>query len=117
MNENSKFSSRIKTLRLERGISGEELGRITGVSKVSVWQWENGINYPNNNVLMKIASFFNVSTDYLLGISDVRNATSDISLDEFEVAFHGEVKDLSDDAKEKVLEYARLLKMKEENKK
>lgn len=65
-NKTTKFAIRIHSLRVEKGLSGEELGKIFGVSKVSVWQWENGINYPNNNILLQIANYFNVSTDYLL---------------------------------------------------
>ena len=69
MQDNSKlFSARIKELRLERNLTCEELGKIMGVSKVSVWQWENNINYPNNKILIKLTNFFNVTSDYLLGL-------------------------------------------------
>lgn len=109
--------NRLRNLRNEKKLTLRELGEVTMISYSSLSSMENGIRDITGNNLLTLASFFNVTTDYLLGISDVRNASSDIKLDEFEVAFHGEVKDLSDDAKEKVLEYARLLKMKEDSKK
>lgn len=112
-NVDSKFATRIKSLRVENNLSGEELGKIVGVSKVSVWQWENGINYPNNNVLIELSNYFQVSTDYLLGKSDVRNINNpDIDESSFKVAFYNEVEDLSDDMKEQVLDYVRYLRNK-----
>ena len=114
-----EFKYRLRDLREQERISGAKLGKYLNVGKSTVSMWENGKNYPTANMLQKIADYFHVSVDYLLGKTNVKNevAISDINLDEFEVALHGEVKELTDDAKEKILEYARLLKMKEENKK
>ena len=77
MGIDNKFSLRIKQLRLDNNMSQEELGKLVGISKVSVWQWENGINYPNNETLLKLADYFQVSTDYLLGKSDIRNINNE----------------------------------------
>ena len=111
---NNLFSQRIKKLRLQHSMTGEELGKIMGVSKVSVWQWENDINYPNNNLLIKLSKFFNVSIDYLLGQTDIPNRTFE-SKDEdisFKFALYGEVKDLTEEEKQEIINYARYLKSK-----
>lgn len=113
-----EFKYRLRDLREKEGISGAKLGEKLGVGKSTVSMWENGKNYPTAAMLQKIAKYFNVSTDYLLGKTDIKiEQTAPISLDEFQVAFYGEVKELSPEAKEKVLEYARLLKISEESKK
>lgn len=111
--------NKLKQLRLENGISQKDLAKHLNVGESTISMWENNQREMDYKTLISISSYFNVSVDYLLGKTNIKNDinTSDISLDEFEVAFHGEVKDLSDDAKEKVLEYARLLKMKEDSKK
>lgn len=66
---NNKFSKRFKELRLERNLTQLEMGKIFGLSGSAVLKWERGFE-PNFDTLMKIAKFFNVTVDYLLGITD-----------------------------------------------
>lgn len=58
----------IKTLRNSRGISQVELAEALFVSKQSVSNWENDNIMPSVDMLMKIAKYFSVTTDYLLGL-------------------------------------------------
>ena len=94
MGFDNKFSLRIKQLRLDNNMSQEELGKLVGISKVSVWQWENGINYPNNETLLKLADYFQVSTDYLLGKSDIRNINNEN--EDYRIAFDDIGKDYAE---------------------
>ena len=57
----------IRQLRLARGIRQEELGRCLGVSKQSVSNWENGNIMPSVEMLVRLADYFAVRTDFLLG--------------------------------------------------
>lgn len=57
----------IKKLRQERGIKQEDLGLAVGVSKQSVSNWENGNIVPSIDLLIRLADYFGVSTDFLLG--------------------------------------------------
>lgn len=57
----------IRRLRQERGLNQEELGRRVGASKQSVSNWENGNIAPSIDLLIRLADFFGVGTDYLLG--------------------------------------------------
>jgi transcriptional regulator with XRE-family HTH domain len=57
----------LKTLRLQANLSQSELAQRLGISRSAVSSYENGTREPNYNVLLKVAAFFNVSTDYLLG--------------------------------------------------
>ncbi len=61
------LSERIKKLRLSCGLNQVELGLELSVTKQTVSNWENNNIMPSVEVLTKLADFFGVSTDYLLG--------------------------------------------------
>lgn len=69
------LSIRIKELRIAQGLTQVELAQKIAVSKQAVSNWENNNIQPSIDMLLKIADYFGVSTDYLLG----RN--NDCSLD------------------------------------
>ena len=64
------LNERIKILRMARNLSQVELAKKLNVSKQSVSNWENDNILPSIEMLMEIARFFSVSTDYLLGLDD-----------------------------------------------
>ena len=69
------FSKNLKKLREESGISQEELGNIIGVSKSTIGMYEQGKRMPQKDtILMKIASTFGVTIDFLLGYAPTRNS-------------------------------------------
>ncbi|MBR2389002.1 MAG: helix-turn-helix domain-containing protein [Clostridia bacterium] len=61
------FSERLKNLRKQNKITQEKLAAIIGVERSSIGKYESSTTIPSNETLIKIAQFFNVSTDYLLG--------------------------------------------------
>ena len=63
------LNERIKELRIAMNISQVKLGEELGVSKQCVSNWENDNIQPSIDMLVKIAQFFHVSCDYLLGLS------------------------------------------------
>lgn len=69
----SGFSDRLKELRTEKGILQRELADYLKVSRVTITQYETGNRSPDDEIKKKIAEYFNVSLDYLMGASDVRN--------------------------------------------
>jgi len=64
------FSVRLKTLRKSKNITQTELGKILNISKSAVAMYEVGAREPNFELLQKIAEYFNVSVDYLMGKED-----------------------------------------------
>ena len=64
------FSERLKELRLEKELSAVKLGKILGVSDSTIIRWENNTITPTIEHLYNIAKFFNVSSDFLLGLED-----------------------------------------------
>lgn len=71
----STFPKNLRTLMEERKINQETLAKFCGVQRQSISQWKDGNTRPDIQSLMKIATFFDVSTDWLLGLSD--NRTTD----------------------------------------
>lgn len=66
----TKFHERLKELRTDKGLSQSQLAGQLNVDFRTISNWENGVRQPNINTLVVIAKFFEVSADYLLGISD-----------------------------------------------
>lgn len=66
------FSNRLRQLRYEKDISQRELAESIGVEQRSISKYETEESEPNFKKLIKMAEFFNVSTDYLLGLTDKR---------------------------------------------
>ena len=73
LGETSDLGKRIKELRTEKNISQNEMAKILGITQQAVSAYEKGLREPDLETLKKTANFFNVSIDYLLGRSDIRN--------------------------------------------
>lgn len=65
-----RISEIIIGLRKERNISQTELGKAIGVSARAISYWEQGVNEPKATYIAKLAEYFGVSSDYLLGLED-----------------------------------------------
>ena len=61
------LNENIKRLRIQRGLNQVELSKKMNVSKQCVSNWENDNVLPSIEMLMRLADFFGVTTDYLLG--------------------------------------------------
>lgn len=61
------FTARLNELIKEKGITKKELADAVGTSKALVTIWTQGKSLPSVIFLTKIADYFNVETDYLLG--------------------------------------------------
>ena len=66
------LNENIKKLRMVQGLNQVEFAKILCVTKQCVSNWENDNVVPSIDMLCKIADFFGVSTDYLLGRSEKR---------------------------------------------
>jgi len=60
------FGERLKTERIKKGWTQDELAEKLYVSRQSVSKWENGANYPNIEILLKLSDLFGVTVDELL---------------------------------------------------
>lgn len=65
--------NRLKFLRNEKGENLEKIAKYLDVSIQTISNYENGKREMTPDTIIKLAEYFNVSTDYLLGKSDIRN--------------------------------------------
>ena len=65
-----KFQKIIVELRSEEGLSQMELADALQISQSSIAKWELGKTEPTLVMLVKLAKFFHVTTDYLVGLTD-----------------------------------------------
>lgn len=73
------LGKRIKELRKKKGITQKKLASYLGISDRAVGYYESGQRTPPPDILQKIADFFNVSTDYLLGRTNIYNPADEIT--------------------------------------
>ena len=66
----NKFGENVKYIRSENDVTQKEFANIIGVSAATVSAYEQGEKIPNLNVAITIAEKFNVSLDWLCGMSD-----------------------------------------------
>ena len=66
------FGIRLKELRKEKSLTQQELADKLNLVKSSVSAYEKSLKYPSVEVLIKLCNCFQVSSDYLLGLSDDR---------------------------------------------
>jgi transcriptional regulator with XRE-family HTH domain len=71
------IGERLYDLRKDKGLSQEELGEILNINKHSISSYERGRSEPPDDIKIILAKYFNVSVDYLLGLTDVPNAYDD----------------------------------------
>lgn len=65
---------RIKELRKDKGLTMKQFGEQIGMAESTISLYEAGKRQPDIETLNKIANYFNVTTDYLLGRTDDRNS-------------------------------------------
>ena len=102
-----KFNTRLKELRLNAGLTQKDLAKAIEVGRTTISEYESGKIVPKQEGLLKLANHFNVSVDYLTGVSNERatrkqnasdldsllNTIHHILLDEYDtpVTYEGEV--------------------------
>ena len=103
--------NRIKVLRTDANMTQEELAAKLNVKRAVISKYENGKIPLTDSLLTELVSIFDVSIDYILGVSDKKKEAQDeIDFDDFTYAMHNEGKELTESQKEQLLEMARFFK-------
>lgn len=69
--------NRIRSLREDRDLRQIDVAKATGIDQRSLSNYENGKTNPDSFAITKLANFFGVTCDYLLGVSDVNFINAD----------------------------------------
>lgn len=72
------FPERLKSLRLEANLTQKEIASQLNIKQQSYSRWENSTSKPSRKTLEILSNFFNVSADYLLGNTDIKNPNTEI---------------------------------------
>lgn len=70
------FSNILKSLRIQQKKTQQEIADFLGITRQGYAKYENDLGEPDNSTLSKLADYFDVSTDYLLGRTDTAVLTS-----------------------------------------
>lgn len=74
------FAERLQEMRLQRGLTQKEVAEHLSMSERSYQHYEGGTRRPNYEGLAALAVYLDVTTDYLLGLSDTPQPTQGGSL-------------------------------------
>lgn len=112
---------RLKELRESMGLSQKELSAKLGYAQNTLSNWENGIRTPDLETAGRLASFFGVSVDYLLGRIDektpVQKEDKRVSADDLKIALFGGDGEVTDEMWEEAQIAAQIIKERYKRKK
>lgn len=72
------FPERLTALRVKQKLRQKDLAERLNVSAATISNYENAIRYPDIEMLVRIADYFGVSTDYMLGRTNLPSPASDL---------------------------------------
>lgn len=72
-----KIAEKLTQLRLKKGVTQDDVAQNLSVSNKTVSKWENASSMPDMPMLVKLADYYDVTTDALLGLSDEKNCGTD----------------------------------------
>lgn len=76
MTKNINMAEILKRLRAEKELSQKDIADYLGITGSAYGYYEQGVRQPNTTVLQKLSDFYNVTTDYILGRTVIRNEES-----------------------------------------
>lgn len=107
--------NRLKYLRTEKGESLEKIAQYLNVTIQTISNYENEKRDMSPDTIIKLSDYFGVSTDYLLGKSNIRNIESiTIDMDEVDIACSNGIRGLNETNKMIVKNTIEALRLKQE---
>lgn len=116
---NNIFKERLAKLMNESNINQLGLAKELGITQSTLSRNINGVHRPKAEIVERLAKFFNVSADYLLGNSDVRHITPNKptptpsakeQLSEYKLAFYNQAEEITEEQAQEVLKFIEFIK-------
>lgn len=98
---------RIKELCEEKGISVTKLESAVGMSQYSIAKWRGAVS-PSTDKILKVAKYFGVSLDYLVGSSDIRTPADELAGDSDIISIQRAREKMSDQEKRDLMDVVRI---------
>lgn len=67
------MGEKLKTLWIQKNLTQKQVADRIGLAISAISSYESGVRYPSLETLIKFARIYHVSTDYLLGVTDIRD--------------------------------------------
>jgi len=101
----------LRSVRKNKGVTQTEVAKQMGVNQNTYSYWENGKAKIDNETLKKLADYFEVSVDHLLGRDEIKRSIpkEDITRENIRFALSGEVRDLTDEELEEIVNFAKFV--------
>ena len=110
----NSLSERLKELRAEQNISQYTLSENLGLSRGLMSNYEQGRREPDYNTLLLISNYFDVSLDYILGVTDIKKRLLHESTSDKYKNLMVTISNLSKESVNELEKYIELLKMRDE---
>lgn len=109
------FNVRLKQLRQKHKLTQSELADLLGLKPTAISNYESKRNEPSFEKLIALSKYFDVSCDYLLGISDAYLPIGGEVLDKDIVEFFNLYQQLNDDSSKELRDYAKYILFRQEH--
>ena len=103
------LGKRLRELRLEKGLNQIDVANILGIERSTYGKYETGDSSPDYEKLLKLADFYNVSRDYILGKTNIKDPIETI-------AAHHDGDDWTEEELEEIERFKEFVRMRRKNK-
>lgn len=113
------LSERLKILRQEKNVLQKDIANYLNISASAYGFYEQGKRTPDANIIKKLADYFNVSVDYLIGKTNIKESADDILNNEnYTIALHSDhdYDELPDEARQEIANFIEYIKNKYKDK-
>ncbi|WP_244832988.1 helix-turn-helix transcriptional regulator [Clostridium sp. BJN0001] len=111
-----QLKDRLKDLRLEHSLLQKDIAKILNITTSAYGYYEQGKRIPDSETIKILSNYYNVSSDYILGLSDYKQYTND---PKNTIALHSDTDydDIPDEGKKEINNFIEFVKQKYKNKK